>query len=284
MIKALKILHSKCTLTGKEVSTFLLEYPLEIHAELLTHRDFGRNAASGRAIPTITVIEQCLNNTVIPLWTKNQSGMSGDRITDISTLNNLNQQVEKLLHKTIKVVNKMVELGAHKQNANRYLNAFTHIRVIVTSEEWDNWFNLRYDEEHAKPEIFELAKAMAAEFHTKPPTPLEPGDWHTPFADPSLPVEDRKKQSASLNAQVSFRKDDPSLEKADVVFSRLVLGNKLHASPFEHVCRILEPGEKPKGNLPSFHQYRTDIENEYYADVPKQEKFAPVNGSVVGSR
>jgi len=36
---------------SNRITTFELEYPRFIHAELLTHRQFSRNSASSRAIP-----------------------------------------------------------------------------------------------------------------------------------------------------------------------------------------------------------------------------------------
>ena len=36
---------------GNRITTFELDYPRFIHSELMTHRQFSRNAASSRAIP-----------------------------------------------------------------------------------------------------------------------------------------------------------------------------------------------------------------------------------------
>ncbi len=284
MIYAKKVKHSINPLTGVGPATFLLEYPLEIHAELMTHRVFSRNAASGRAIPILSVIGQAKNNTVMPIWTQNESGMQGNRVTDITTINAANSILADLLDATVNAVEALQELGIHKQNVNRYLNAFTHIRVIVTSVEWLNWFDLRYDEA-AKPEIYELAKAMAAEFYMVPPTVLAEGDWHTPFAPQGLSVTDRKIISTSMCAQVSYRKEDATLEKALILHDRLIHGGKLHASPFEHVCRVLGPNETPKGNLPGFFQYRTEIENKLYAEkIHEPEEPTAVSGGMAGAR
>jgi hypothetical protein len=92
---------------------------------------------------------------------------------------------------------------------------------------------------------------------------LNPGEWHTPYVhhyrdsngqllyhivDLSIPrdicggeffvnllsFEDALKVSASLCAQVSYRKSDDSLEKALLIYDRLVESKPVHASPFEH--------------------------------------------------
>lgn len=65
------------TFGKKRVTTFELEYPRYIHAEVMTHRVFSRNAASSRAIPIAKMIEQVRENTVLPTWTQNEAGMQG---------------------------------------------------------------------------------------------------------------------------------------------------------------------------------------------------------------
>ena len=51
-------------------------------------------------------------------------------------------------------------------------------------------------------------------------------------------------------------------EKALQIFDKLIQGDVIHASAFEHVCRPLQPGEEQLGNLIGFRQYRHDIEQE----------------------
>ena len=264
MIKAELIKQSKYHRTGDTATTFRLTYPLPIHAQLLTHRVFARNTESGRAIPITVKMQNVVNDTVMPIWTKNQKGMQGQRVTDIATINKANALHEELMKVTCEYVTELDNLGIHKQNANRYLHAFSHVQVIVTSTEWDNWFNLRYDTD-AQPEIHELAKAMAAEMYFTEPEILYDGEWHTPFADdPEMSTKDRKLISASVCAQVSYLKSDATLQKANDIFDRLVQSKHLHASPFEHVCRGLMEGETQKGNLKGFLQYRQEIEAEFY--------------------
>lgn len=58
MIKATIIADSISAHTNQRITTFELEYHRYIHSELMTHRQFSRNAASSRAIPIDTMIEQ----------------------------------------------------------------------------------------------------------------------------------------------------------------------------------------------------------------------------------
>lgn len=254
------------TLFGSiRATTFELEYPRYIHAELMTHRVFSRNAASSRAIPVSAVIAQVRDNTVMPLWTYNESGMQGKAITSGGKIQRLNaiwlasatsaMAAAELLHKE----------GAHKQNINRVLEPYQFIKVVLTSTQFVNFFNLRMHED-AQPEIAHLAMMMYANYSESDPRVATGsagdtnaiGAWHLPYAESLLELGNAKKVSASCSAQVSYRKSDDSLAKAELVFDKLVGGVPLHASPFEHQCTWGNPNSR--GNLPGLHQYRQDIE------------------------
>lgn len=247
----------------KIVTTFELEYPRYIHSELMTHRVFSRNAASSRAIPIEKMLEQATDNTVMPMWTKNQAGMQGTPVKDIRTINNANTVVHGMLQAIVCGVSTLDKLGIHKQNANRYLEPFQHIKTIVTTTETDNFFKLRYHPD-AQPEIRELAKAMLVEYMlTKEDAPVSSEDtWHLPYTPmrTNETLANLKIISASCCAQVSYRKNDDSLVKAKEIYDRLVTGKPMHASPFEHQCRPLLDSETQKGNLQGFRQLRQDIE------------------------
>src|SRR5208282_2522665 len=59
--------------------TIQLRYPRFIHAELMTHRVFSRNASSSRAIPVERLIEDIKRDTAMPIhWGKNQKGMQAE--------------------------------------------------------------------------------------------------------------------------------------------------------------------------------------------------------------
>ena len=64
----------------KRLDTLLLRYPRCIHAELMTHRMFSRNAASSRAIPVEKMIQSVLDDPFVPLhWGKEPEGHAGGR-------------------------------------------------------------------------------------------------------------------------------------------------------------------------------------------------------------
>lgn len=264
MISAKVIAHSIAASSGKEVVTFELEYPRYIHAELMTHRMFSRNAASSRAIPIEKMVDQVHDNTVMPIWTWNKAGMQGDIVLNGGMIHNMNQVWLEGAKAAIKTAEDLYKLGVHKQNANRVLEPYQHIKTVVTATEWDNWFNLRAHED-AQPEIQALAKEMYAQLRTSEPVTLEDDEWHTPYVglDETFDSPDTAcKISASCCAQVSYRLLDTSEEKALSIYDKLVNSRPIHASPFEHQCRPLSDGEEQRGNLIGFRQLRQDIEDD----------------------
>lgn len=254
-----KIIKDSISEDNHRVTTFELEYPRYIHSELMTHRVFSRNCASSRAIPIETQIQLCLDNPVKPEFTLNQKGMQGapaDR--------ELRQEAQRIwdlaCSQAIIFARELANLGIHKQNANRLLEPFQHMKTILTGTEFDNFFNLRIDGA-AQPEIYLLAYKMKEAMEESKPTVLEPGEWHLPYVDEVLDLDFAKKTSVACCAQVSYRKCDNSEEKVESIYNRLINSGKLHASPFEHVCTPNYRGEKQRGNLTGWHQLRADIED-----------------------
>jgi thymidylate synthase ThyX len=65
------------------LTTFTLSYPRFIHAEVMTHRVFSRNASSSRAIPVKRIIGQVIDDPALPIyWGKNQKGMQAEEEID----------------------------------------------------------------------------------------------------------------------------------------------------------------------------------------------------------
>ena len=82
MIEA-NILLDSISPSNKRLTTWILTYPLIIHAEVMTHRVFSRNASSSRAIPTSKMLESVKKNPFIPVhWGKNQGGMQANEQLD----------------------------------------------------------------------------------------------------------------------------------------------------------------------------------------------------------
>lgn len=209
-------------------------YPRFIHSEVMTHRMFSRNASSSRAIPIEKMMLQVLDTPATPIsWGKNKPGMQADITLDEwgkSTCKNIWLNASR---DAIKSAKYLAEQGLHKQVANRLLEPFQWIKVIVTATEWDNFFKLRLHPD-AQPEIQELAKCMKQAIDESTPVELKPGEWHTPYGMGET-VEERRFTSVAGCARVSYDNHDGSNR---TVIKDIKLHNDLflagHMSPFEH--------------------------------------------------
>src|SRR5205085_9095129 len=121
--------HARLTTLEVTMPRFLL-------AQLNTHRSFSRNAASSRAIPTAEMLERIKQQAFVPEeWGTNQRGMqAGPSLTGESA-----EEARKAWlacrDETIGWVERLLELGVHKQLANRLLEPFMWVTVIVSATE-----------------------------------------------------------------------------------------------------------------------------------------------------
>lgn len=257
-----KIIKDSISHANIRVTTFELEYPRYIHSELLTHRVFSRNCASSRAIPIEKQIELCLSNPVKPEFTMHAKGMSGEP-ADRETRKEAQKIWDLACSQMIAFAEELYNLGIHKQNVNRLLEPFQHMKTILTGTDFDNFFNLRLDGV-AQPEIYLLASKMKDAMDNSIPEILDADMWHLPYIEKDdfngETLETIKKISVACCAQVSYRKLDTSKETALRIYDKLINSGKLHASPFEHICRPNYAGETQKGNLRGWHQFRADVE------------------------
>ncbi|CEF89226.1 putative thymidylate synthase [Pseudomonas phage vB_PaeM_PAO1_Ab17] len=240
------------------ITTFELEYPRFIHAELMTHHALFKNCASSRAIPTKKLIEQVRNNPAMPVhWGANQAGMQAHK--ELSKP--LQVAAKYLWIKAAKAAAGMAlamhKVGLHKQIVNRVLEPFQMMKTVVTATEWENFYWLR-DHEDAQPEFQHLARMMKEATAKVAPELLVPGQWHVPYVKTefipglgrqyydengnSISVEQALKLSASCCAQTSYRATDKSQDKAEVIFDKLINSEPVHASPTEHQATPMRPG------------------------------------------
>jgi thymidylate synthase ThyX len=103
-------------------------------------------------------------------------------------------------------------LKLHKQIVNRILEPYSHITMVVTSTEWDNFFHLR-DHKAAQPEIKILAKMMHEAYDDASPQFLERGEWHLPFTNSTH--RDYITQSVASCARTSYNKHDGTKATAE---------------------------------------------------------------------
>ena len=129
---------------GDRITTFLLTYPRIIHGEMMSHRVFSRNSASSRAIPFNKMVEMAQKDPFIPIaWQKGHKGMQG---TDYLEEEELQQAIATWRLASMTAINSakaLHEAGVTKQLCNRILEPFIYHTCLVTSTEFDNFFELR---------------------------------------------------------------------------------------------------------------------------------------------
>ena len=238
-ISAKVVAHSVSSVDGVELKTLELEMPKFILAEFNTHRMFSRSTASSRAIPVETMIELVQTNPAVPVfWGKAEKGMSAtEEIDDVDEAVGVWRLAKR---QAIALVNFLHSIGLHKQTANRLIEPFQMVKTVVTATEFENFFWLRHHPA-AQPEMQDLAVQMYNALQVSKPVELKPGQWHTPYFENgywtdsnSTSLEEARLISVSCCAQVSYRKNDTSLEKAKDLFNRLMGAVPKHASPTEH--------------------------------------------------
>lgn len=222
-IKATMICDS-VTSAGKRLMTLQLRYPKFIHGEAKTHRlikigdkayelleevgfmddpMLSRNASSSRAIPVSRLIQDVLDDPVIPVkFGKNQPGMQSiedfadDELinfecaeTYLSRPENPEAGFRKItcreawmhaMHDAVDAAELFSKAGVHKQHVNRLLEPFCHINVVVTATEWSNFFAQRCHPA-AQPEMRDLASAMRDAMQRSTPVKLDKNQWHLPY-------------------------------------------------------------------------------------------------------
>lgn len=251
-----KVIADSISPQGVRITTLELEYPRFIHAELMTHRVFSRNSASSRAIPIKTMLDTITFNPAKPVhWGKNQAGMQAKEELEQPQKIRAQSAWNTAMIDAVKHSASMHEIGVHKQIANRITEPFQHMKVVVTSTEWNNWDWLRFHPD-AQPEIKALAEKTIEARAKSVPQKLKHGEWHLPYVvskrhdagyieyfdetGKQISAHEAIMISASCCAQTSYRKSDTSLEKAETIYKRLIESEPCHASPVEHQAAVID--------------------------------------------
>ena len=269
---------------GIRLSTLSLKYPRWIHAEFMTHRLFSRNASSSRAIPSRRL--GALEREYPLRWDANIPGMQAGVPLSPDQAEKAKAIWDRMADACAAGVAELAALGLHKQWANRPLEWFTSISVLVSATSFDNFFGVRWHPD-AQPEIQELAKLMFQALAGSTPLPLDPDQWHLPYVSPdeaqALGLDVARRCSAARCARVSYLNHDgssPNVAKDLDTFAKLAGDpngppHPLHASPMEHQAtpdRLRAP-ETPDswqfptqhGNFRGWRQFRKMLSNEHIA-------------------
>lgn len=169
-------------------------------------------------------------------------------------------------------------IGLHKQIANRTIEPWLHIRVILSGTEFENFFALRAHPD-AQPEFQALAYMMLEQYNSSKPNSLNAGEWHIPFGDKidqtrvkevagDNTIEQAKiKVAIARCARISYLnfegKDDYG---ADIkLCDRLFGSSPKHLSPTEHVAQCTDRSNFI-GNFRGWKQFRKTFADEVMTD------------------
>lgn len=271
-----KVLADSISPAGVRVTTMELVYPRFVHAELMTHRVFSRNASSSRAIPVQRALKMIRETPALPVsWRMNQAGMQGYEVATDAVAHEAQGVWLTAMAQAIDAAEKLDALGLHKQIVNRLTEPFSHIKVVLTSVWWENWDGLR-NHHMAEPTIEALAIKIAEARAASEPKLLQPGEWHLPYVTDEevaeVGIETAKKLSTARCARVSYNNHDgkaPTLEADLKLHDALVVSQPIHASPAEHQAtpdfkNVKGRWSNPRrhGNLTGWQQYRKFLWNE----------------------
>lgn len=266
-----KIILDSITERGHRLITMEVTFWRAVLAEFNTHRVLSRNSASSRAIPSVKILARVQDEPFLPLyWGANQSGMVAQEELPPEKIEICKAIWLEARDDAMRHAKRLMDLGLHKQTANRLLEPFMHHTVIVTATEWDNFFALRAHPE-AQPEIRVAAEAMLQAYKASTPRLLVQGQWHLPLVtgvdeerlrEEGFGTEELVQISAGRCARVSYLTHhgvrDP---QADLALCNDRLAANGHMSPLEHPATPAMD-DRFYGNFKGWLQYRKLIPNE----------------------
>lgn len=273
MIEA-RIIADSINPSGKRITTFITKSHRYILAEINTHRALSRNSASSRARPSEKVIQDVLDNPAVPVyWGMNQRGMQATTEIDVAKQTVAKSEWLSAREDAVKHVKKLMELGVHKQVANRLLEPFMYQTALITATEWGNFFNLRAHPD-AQPEFQELAFKMLEVYVDSVPANKDWGEWHVPFGDQylaeGLSIEQQLKIATARAARVSYVNFEGNIDHQKDYELHDTLVTSGHCSPLEHAA-MANPGRTKSGNFSGWEQYRKTIPGENRSEFNPRE-------------
>jgi hypothetical protein len=200
----------------RRMTTFVVPWPTVKLAELRTHRTIyqteseefniasnertiAMNANSSRAIPLERQIKQVEEHPFEPVWTLNQSGMSG-KAASVTISERASQQWHSARAFALTRVKALLDLGIHKQDAALLLNPFSWTTCILSADQdrWNHFFNLRCNAA-VYPAVRIIAEKMESLMLKS--TPVELDSIHIAFEKEAKKVVIDALESGEITAQ-----------------------------------------------------------------------------------
>ena len=265
-----KVIADSINETGQRLTTFELEFPRLILSECNTHGAIEKNTSSSRAIPVSKMLDHILEQNLKPIYFgSKKSGMqAGNELTD-EGLDFVKCVWGSSLESAVEYAEMLDKAGVAKEVTNRITEPYQLIKAVWSATDWENWFNLRLEKD-ADPNICMLAFKMYEAMSKSVPMLLKKGEYHLPYVgkydipvaysdlggyeyetgynvfyydkeryhtiEHCLTLEEAIKYSVASCAQVSYRSEGMTLEKAEKIWNMLVKSEVVHASPLTHVA------------------------------------------------
>jgi hypothetical protein len=212
------------------------------------------------------MIQEVLANPFIPEFGERIKGMgSGDKLKE-----ELQEEMAKqwLASRDQAIESATAMLGVGKEHANRLLEPFVWMTVIITATDWQNFFALRsHPSSNPQQELKHIALLMKEQYNYSKPQELKLGDWHIPLVTENERGhwEEDILVSAGRIARISYNKDE-ELETWERSYNRgEAMLKEFHLVPFEHQAQAQQihiGGNNYYGNLHMWKPYRKLIQHE----------------------
>ena len=265
-----KVIADSINETGQRLTTFELEFPRLILSECNTHGAIEKNTSSSQAIPVSKMLDHILEQNLKPIYFgSKKSGMqAGNELTG-EGLDFVKCVWGSSLESAVEYAEMLDKAGVAKEVTNRITEPYQLIKAVWSATDWENWFNLRLEKD-ADPNICMLAYKMYEALSKSKPTLLKKGEYHLPYVgkydipvaysdlggyeyetgynvfyydkesdhtiEHCLTLEEAIKYSVASCAQVSYRSEGMTLDKAEKIWNMLVKSEVVHASPLTHVA------------------------------------------------
>jgi len=244
----LSSLHPQDRGPDQRITTLIATVPHIILPQMNTHRVFSRNVGSSRAKPFKVLKEAASReNRFVPRkFGKNQPGMQSYTFFEGADHDRAEAAWHHATESAIQCAEAMNDIGVHKQICNRLLEPFIYVDMLITSSEWENFFQLRAHHA-AQPEIEDVAIAIKKAIDTSEPQVLRLGEWHIPFVTEQersrYDLKTLLKISTARNARISYKTFDgkiSTLDKDLELYESLVGSHPKHMSPTEHIAQAVD--------------------------------------------
>ena len=193
-------------------------------------------------------------------WGKKKKGMQADEEVDVAEAESA---WLKAYQSAVESLESLNDIDLHKQVANRVIEPFQMMKVVLSGTDFDNFFNLRLHKD-TLPEFVMLVQKMYTAMEESQPNLLRAGEWHLPYVEISqscnpddtyyfyyetdntgtetdgyqhevrLSLEEALRRSTASCASVSYRTESLTEKAIDNIFNMLVKAEVVHSSPLEH--------------------------------------------------